>query len=157
MEPSKTNQTRWEWDYITFTPSLHLVQFANYAHRTLYLHFGLSHPLKDCMTTHQQDTQHCLLHSLSHTRQPICAMFNSNNNKSSQHNSHLNMPYKHITAHGLYSFCIQNRPHLPCSVAIKIAATHDMTSPCTSTCTTYPCSAILNPLPSTQTTNTRRS
>ena len=27
MEPSKTNQTRWEWDYNTFTPSLHLVPF----------------------------------------------------------------------------------------------------------------------------------
>ena len=31
MEPSTTNQTRWEWYHNTFTPSLHLVPFfANY-------------------------------------------------------------------------------------------------------------------------------
>ena len=28
MKASKTNQTRWEWHYITFTPSLHLVPFC---------------------------------------------------------------------------------------------------------------------------------
>ena len=28
MEPSKTNQTRWEWHYYTFPPSLHLVPFC---------------------------------------------------------------------------------------------------------------------------------
>ena len=28
IEPSKTNQTRWEWHHNTFTPSLHLVQFC---------------------------------------------------------------------------------------------------------------------------------
>ena len=73
-----------------------------------------SHPLKECITTYQQGTQHCSLHSLPHTRQPICAMFSSNKS------SHLNMLYKHSTAHGLHSFCIQGRPRLPCSVAIKL-------------------------------------
>ena len=28
MEPSQTNQTRWEWHYNTFPPSLHLVPFC---------------------------------------------------------------------------------------------------------------------------------
>ena len=77
-----------------------------------------SHPLNRWITTHQQGTQHCSLHSLLCTRQPVCDMFNSN--KSSQHNSHFNMPYKLSNAHGLHSFCIQDRPDLPCSVVIKL-------------------------------------
>ena len=48
----------------------------------------------------------------------VCNMFNSN--KSSQHNSDFNMPYKLSNAHGLHSFCIQDRPDLPCSVVIKL-------------------------------------
>ena len=40
-----------------------------------------------------------------------------NSNKSSQHNSHLNMLYRCSTAHRLHSFCIQ---HLLCSVATKL-------------------------------------
>ena len=77
-----------------------------------------SHPLNRWITTHQQGTQHCSLHSLLCTWQPICDMFNSN--KSSQHNSDFNMPYKLSNAHGLHSFCIQDRPDLPCSVVIKL-------------------------------------
>ena len=76
-----------------------------------------SHPLNGCITTHQ-GTQHCSLHSFLHIRQPICAMFSSN--KSSQHNWHFNMPYRLRTPHALHSFCMQDRPHLPCSVAVKL-------------------------------------
>ena len=76
-----------------------------------------SHPLNECITTHQ-GTQHCSRHSLLHTRQPIGAMFSSND--SSQHNWHFNMTYRFSTAHALHGFCIQDRPHLPCSVPIKL-------------------------------------
>ena len=63
----------------------------------------------------KQSTQYWYsLHSLLHKRQPISAMFSSN--KSSQHNLHSNMPYTPSTVHVLYSFCIQDRPHLPHSV-----------------------------------------
>ena len=48
------------------------------------------------------------------TRQPICAMFSSN--KSSQCNWHSNIKSKRCSN----SFCIQDRPHLPCSVANKL-------------------------------------
>ena len=91
IEPS-TNQTRWEWHHNTSTPSLHLVAFCQLIISVLQ---------NDMM----HYTLHCLLH-LPHTRQPICAM---SSNKSSQHNSHSNTPYKLSTAHILHSFYIQDR------------------------------------------------
>ena len=54
MEPSKTNQTRWGWHHNTFTPSLHLVPFANYAHhKTFWLKPHHTIPTKCCSCTPQ--------------------------------------------------------------------------------------------------------
>ena len=65
MEPSKTSQTKWKWHHNTFTPSCH---FGNYAHhKTL-------RPLNEYITTHQQGTQYCSLHTLLLIRQPISLM-----------------------------------------------------------------------------------
>ena len=80
MEPSKTNQTRWEWPNSTFTPSLH---------------------------AHQNSHSRAF-----HIKGSTCVRLSSN--KSSQHNWHFNMPNRCSTAHAIHSFCIQNRPHLPC-------------------------------------------
>ena len=99
------------------------------------------------ITTHQ-DTQPCSLHSLPHTT--ICAMFSSNKPLILQHA----IQTQHCSC--IHSYCIQDRPHLPCSVV-----NHNMTSPCTLTCTTLSCStthptAFHNP-PITRLTSTRHS
>ena len=92
-----------------------LCHFANYAPTKLS-----TCTLKPTQThqMNEQGTQHCSLHSLPHKRKSIFAMFSSN--KSSQHKLHSNMPYRLNTAHALHSFYIQDRPYLPCSVAIRL-------------------------------------
>ena len=45
MEPSKTNQTRWEWHHNNFTPSLHLVPFCQLCTPKNSLVY--SHPLNE--------------------------------------------------------------------------------------------------------------
>ena len=103
MEPSKINQTRWKWHYSTFTPSLHLCHFANYAHhKILYMDIVYLDPLNE------HGTPHFSLHSLPHRDNqmlpcPAAEFYNITSN----------IPYRPITAHALHSFRIlQDRPYL---------------------------------------------
>ena len=119
-------------------------QWTSYLPEQTYLGTWLLH----CIALDEQGTQLCSLHSLTHKRQTISAMFNSN--KTSQHNLNSNIPHKHSIAHALHACTVsaysQDRPYLPCSV--YIGATHNIThSPCTSKCTTYP--PLPTQLPST--------
>ena len=85
--------------------------FANYAHyKTLYMHLAYSYTLSE------QDTQLCSLHSLTHKRQPMSAMFSSN--KTSQHNLNSNIYHTDpaLLMHCTVSAYSQDRPYLPCSV-----------------------------------------
>ena len=92
MEPSKTNRTRWEWHYNTFTPFLHLVPFwqlrtpQNSPHAHWPIHTKEMHnytPTRySALLTQQPFT----------CKTTICTMFSRN--KSSQLNWHSNMPYK---------------------------------------------------------------
>jgi len=112
--PQKPYWSRWEWQHNT--PSLHLVPFCRpctpqNCMSTCTLVY--SHPLNEYLTTHQQGTQHYSFHSLLHVRQPIHAMFSSNK----VHNITDTLT---CTAHALHSFCIQDVPHLLCSVAIRL-------------------------------------
>ena len=119
MEPSNTNQTTWEDTTLLLHPPYTLCLFANYAHhKTLYRDLSYSHSLSQWITIHHKGTHYCSLHSLPQTRQPTCAIFNSN--KSSQYNSHFSMSYKLSIAHGFQSFCIQDRPHPSCSIVVKL-------------------------------------
>ena len=112
-------------------------------HRTLNMYIAYLHPL---------NRQTRLL-----TPQPsaykVSAMFSSNNITYTP-----TLPYRLSTACAL--FCIRDRPYLPCSIAIALQnTTHP---PCTSTCTTHPCSTIPSQLSSTtllwtQLTNTKHS
>ena len=111
-------------------PTIHTTKFSTCT-------LAYSHPLKECMSTHQQGTQHCSFNSLPHARQPyVPCMFSSN--KSSQHNWHSNMPYRLSTARALHSFCIQDRPYLPCRVSSN--PQHDFSMHINLACTTLPCS-----------------
>ena len=141
MELSKTNQTRWEWHHNIYAPSLHLVPFCllctpqNYA-LCIFI----------CIEWTRY-TQLCSLHSLTHKRQPISAMFSSN--KISQHNLNSNIPHRPSIAQALHSFCMQSRQTI-CHAQYSNynAAIHNIThSPCTSKCTTHP--PLPTPLPST--------
>ena len=86
MKSSKTSQTRCERHHNTFTPSLHLMPFCQLCTpKNFYMHLAYSHPLNE------HGTQHCSLHSFSHKRQSISAMFSSN--KILQHN--LRLPTYH--------------------------------------------------------------
>ena len=78
LEPSKSNQSRWEWHHNIYTPSLHLVPFC-----LLCTPQNSLHVLSLFICIDEQDTQLCSLHSLTHKRRPISAMFSSN--KISQH------------------------------------------------------------------------
>ena len=68
MEPSKTNQTRWEWHHNPFTPSLHLVPFCQLftPQNSLHAHYPI--PIHTPLNEHS--TQHCSLHSLPHKDNP---------------------------------------------------------------------------------------
>ena len=119
MEPSNTNQTTWEDTTLLLHHPYTLCLFANYAHhKTLYRDVAYSHSLSQWITIHHKGTHYCSHHSLPQTRQPTCAIFNSN--KSSQYNSHFSMSYKLSIAHGFQSFCIQDRPHPSCSIVVKL-------------------------------------
>ena len=111
MEASKTNQTRCERHHNTFTPSLHLVPFCQLCTpQTLYMHLAYSYALNE------QGTQLCSLHSLTHKRRPMSAMFSSN--KTSQHNLNSNIYHTDpaLLMHSTVSAYSQDRPYLPCSV-----------------------------------------
>ena len=86
-------------------------------HKTLTCKWAYSHSLNNCITAHQQGTQHCSFYSLLHTWQ-LSAMFSSD--KSSQHISHSNIPYRLSNGHAPHTFCIQDRAYLPCSVAVTL-------------------------------------
>ena len=129
MEPSKTNQTRWEWHHSNFTPSLHLVPFCQLCTpQTRCMHLAYSHPLNE------HCAQHCSFHSLLHKRQCISAMFSSNkiSHKLLQHTIQTKLMHSTVstiktdyTCHAHYSSYIE--------------AIHNVThSPCTSTCTPHP-------------------
>jgi len=90
MEPSKTNQTRWEWHYNTL-----IFAILPTKHKNITLH-ALS--LFICTKWTRYST---VFHW------SISAMFSSN--KISQHNLNSNIPYRPSSAHGLHSFCIQAR------------------------------------------------
>ena len=84
----------------------------------------------------EQGTQLCSLHSLTHKRRPISAMFSSN--KISQHN--YNIPHKPSIAHALQFLHTVKTDHISTNAQYSnyIAATHNIThSPCTSKCTTH--------------------
>ena len=116
----KTSHTRWEYN------------FANYAYHEKHIR----HSWNECLTTHQQGSQHCSLQSLPHTKQPMCDMFSST--RSSQHNSHFNMPTD--SALLMHFAASAYRTDLSAMLSSNcVAATHNVThSPCTSTCTPHP-------------------
>ena len=60
-------------------------------------------------------TQHCSRHDLPHKRQSmhICHV-------QQQHNFITYMPYRPSIAHALHSFCIQDGPYLPFTVATAL-------------------------------------
>ena len=90
-----------------------LCHLANYAHhKTTCTLLAYSHPLNN-QTRHLPTAHSTAFHiqDISHVQQY---------NKISQHNLHSNMPYRLSTACALHSFCIQDRPYLPCSVAIAL-------------------------------------
>ena len=60
----KNSQTRWEWDYNTWTLFLHLVPFCIHTTNLSTHTLAYSQPLNEYITTHQQGTQHCSLHRL---------------------------------------------------------------------------------------------
>ena len=79
----------------------------------------LSHALSLPTPTNKHGMHHCSFHSLPHKRQSISAMFSS----SKFHN--ITYTRRHHTGpalfmHRLHSFCIQDKPYLPCSVATTL-------------------------------------
>ena len=78
------------------------------------------HPLKQCITIHKQDIYVALLtpQPSTYKKTHVCHVQQQQNFTTC--NLHSNVPYRLSTARASHSFCIQDRPHLPCSLAIKL-------------------------------------
>ena len=109
METSKTNQTWITPQYFHTIPmSCAILRTAH--HKTLHMLIGLF------TSTTGMHNYTPTRHSTLLTQQPspckttVCAMFSSNKSSDTLtcHTCRLS------TAYALYSFCIQDRPHLPC-------------------------------------------
>ena len=95
-------------------PSMHTTKLSTCSMHTT--------KLSTCTLAYSNPLNKWTSHSLLLTQQPSCiqdiCMFSSNT--ISLYNIHCNMPYTHSTACALHSFCIQDWPYLPCSVAIVL-------------------------------------
>ena len=114
MKPSKTNHTRWMAPHYFHIILIYCVTLPiiHTEHSTCTLVY--SHPLKECITTHQQDTQY---HSLPHTRNPYvpCSTATKVHNITHTWTCHTNTTLLMDST----ASAQRDRPHLPCS-AIKL-------------------------------------
>ena len=102
-----------------------LCHFANHAHhKPLYMHLAYSYGLNE------QGTQLCSLHSLTHKRRPISAMFSSN--KISQHNKlQHSTQTQHCSCTAQFLHTVKTDHICHAQYSNYIAAIHNVThSPC---------------------------